>query len=367
MKILLLLFFTLLAAPRANALQREGYWPKEAGKDTSGVVLIKPSGPEKMAVPDPQYVERPVVAPANNGKYRPYVAALDRVKAVFVAPYDPARDGNKSYGSMSIADIMSAINQTAAELSKMKVKVIVVGNPGMDLRNSLAKIKQLGGDMNYVEPFNKADYHLNHVWFRDYGLLPLMNLETKKWENFSMVINGKPLDDLLQFAQERFGLATFDSLDVTATGGQLRGGNIMVDGAGRCFSAGYRHPLYDATMKCTKVITFPCRSDVCHVDEYITFLKNDTVVTNKAEFVPALKEAGYTKIRMVPDDVHLSLANVLIVNNTVFMMYLDELKAQMEQAKAVFEAEGYRVVPINSGGAGRNFGAIHCLTKEIPE
>jgi arginine deiminase len=140
-----------------------------------------------------------------------------------------------------------------------------------------------------------------------------------------------------------------------------------MDEAGRCYSAGFRHPLYEATFKCNKTITFPCRSDVCHTDEYVTFLKNDTVVTNQQEFVPALKEAGVKNIRLVPYDVHLSLANVLIVNNTVFMMYLDHVKDKMLQAKAVFEREGYKVIPINSGGAGRQYGAVHCLTKEIPE
>ncbi|MBI4351923.1 MAG: agmatine deiminase family protein [Elusimicrobia bacterium] len=365
---LFLLVFVITAAgagERAPApLSSEGLM------DRIGEVRVsEPGGPEKMAVPfRPQYVEQPVVLQQPNaGKYRPYIPALDRVKAVYLAPYDPRRDDAKGYGNMEISEIMAAINTTAAELSKMKVKAILVGNPGRDLRDSLSKIRELGGDMAYVETFEKADRHLNHVWFRDYGLLPVKNLETGKWDNFSMVIRGKPLDDLLRAVDARFGLATIDSLDVSETGGQLRGGNIMADAAGRCFSAGFRHPLYEATFNCAKTVTFPCRSDVCHVDEYLTFLKNDTVVTNKEEFVPAFREAGYKNIRLVPDDLHLSLANVLIVNNTVFMMYLDDVKDKMLTAKAVFEAEGYKVVPVNSGGAGRQFGAIHCLSKEIPE
>lgn len=329
--------------------------------------VAEPGLPDKMVVPyRPVYVQKPVVNhTVNNGKYRPYIPALDPVKAVFLAPYDPSRD-NKSYGDMSIENIMEAINTTAAELSKMGVRAILVGNPGQDLRDAIDQIRRKGGNMSLVETFHKADYHLNHVWFRDYGLLPIKDMRTGKWDNFSMVIRGKPLNDLLDLASSRFGLRTIDSLDVSETGGQLRGGNIMADAAGRCFSAGFRHPLYENTFKCVKTVTFPCRSDVCHVDEYVTFLKNDVVVTNKAEFVPALQEAGYTKIRMVPDDIHLSLANVLIVNDTVFMMYLDAVKDKMLKAKAVFEAEGYRVIPVNSGGAGREYGAIHCLTKEIP-
>ncbi|MBI5744158.1 MAG: agmatine deiminase family protein [Elusimicrobia bacterium] len=342
---------------------------REFSDTAKGIEVVGAGAPVKMQVPlNPQYVEAPVVRQeANGGKYRPYIPALDRVKAVFLAPWDPRRDAGKSYGEMSEEEIESAIDQTAAELSRMKVKAILVGNPGQDLREAYDNVKRLGGDMRYVETFAKKDNHLNHVWFRDYGLLPIKNLETGRWENVSMVIRGKPLDDLLKFAEDRYGLKTIDSLDVSATGGQLRGGNILMDPAGRCVSAGFRHPLYEATFKCTKTITFPCRSDVCHTDEYVTFLKNDTVVTNQAEFVPALKEAGYRKILQVPYDVHLSLANVLIVNDTVFMMYLDAVKDKMLTAKAVFEAEGYRVVPINSGGAGRQYGAIHCLTKEIPE
>lgn len=333
------------------------------------VTVSAPGKPEKMAVPyNPVYVESPVVLQTpNNGGYRPYIPALDRVKAVFLAPWDPNRDAGKGYGVMETSEIMLAINQTAAELSKMKVKAILVGNPGPEMRDSLEKIKGFGGDMKYVEFFPKADNHLNHVWFRDYGLLPIKNLKTGKWENFNMTIRGRPLNDLLTFVNDRFGLATVDSLDVSATGGQLRGGNILMDAAGRCFSAGFRHPLYESTFNCKKTVTFPCRSDVCHTDEYVTFLKNDTVVTNQQEFVPALKEAGYTRIRLVPYDVHLSLANVLILNDTVFMMYLDQVKDKMLQARAVFEAEGYKVIPINSKGAGRQYGAIHCLTKEIPE
>jgi len=368
MKLLIFSAFFLASTP----LLRAQFGPLPAGSIQDRLAEITVSDPgrrEKMVVPyNPKYVEKPVIIQEpNQGRYRPYIPALDRVKAVFLSPYDPTRDANKSYGDMSINDIMSAINQTAAELSRMKVKAILVGNPGPEMRASLAKIRELGGDMQYVEFFPKADYHLNHVWFRDYGLLPIRNLDTGNWENFSLVIRGKPLNDLLSFTKDRFGLATVDTLDVSETGGQLRGGNILMDAAGRCFSAGFRHPLYEATFNCKKTVTFPCRSDVCHVDEYVTFLKNDTVVTNKEEFVPALREAGYSRIRMVPNDIHLSLANVLIVNDTVFMMYLDVLKTQMEQAKAVFEAEGYRVVPVNSGGAGRQFGAIHCLTKEIPE
>jgi hypothetical protein len=264
-------------------------------------------------------------------------------------------------------EVESAISQTAAELTKMKVKAVIVGYPGPDLRRTLADIEKLGGDMRYVETFKKADRHDNQIWFRDYGLLPLKNLDTGKWENVDLIIRGAPLPDLTTFALERFGIPTISALDVTATGGQLRGGNIMVDEAGRCFSAGFKHPLFESTIKCTNTVTFPCRSRVCHVDEYVTFLKNDTVVTNKEEFVPALREAGYKRIRLVPDDIHLSLTNVLIVHDTVFLMYLDEVKAQMQKAKEVFEQEGYRVVPVNSGGAGEDYGAIHCLTKEIPQ
>lgn len=362
MLLLLVSVLPALAAER-GALSGDGLSDR-----LKGLSVTAAGQPEKLAVPySPQYVERPVVNNTPNaGLYRPYIPSLDKVKAVFLAPYDPRRD-YKGYGEMEISEIMEAINRTAVALSKMKVRAILVGNPGQDLRDSMAAIKALGADMAYVEVFNKTDKHVNHVWFRDYGLLPIKNLQTGRWDNFSMVIRGKPLDDLLLFAQSQFGLATIGSLDVSETGGQLRGGNILVDAAGRCFSAGFKHPLYDATFKCTKTVTFPCRSDVCHVDEYVTFLKNDTVVTNKAEFVPALREAGYKNIRMVPDDIHLSLANVLIVNNVVFMMYLDEVKEKMLAAKAVFEAEGYRVIPVNSGGAGRQYGAVHCLTKEIPE
>jgi len=365
MKMVILLLACVMSA---SAAERGGLSSAGLKDQIKGLSVVSAGQPEKLAVPaNPQYVEAPVVNNTpSSGVYRPYIPSLDRVKAVFLAPYDPRRD-NKGYGEMEISEIMEAINRTAAELSRMKVRAILVGNPGQDLRDSLAAIKTMGGDMSYVETFEKADRHVNHVWFRDYGLLPVKNLQSGKWENVSMVIRGKPLDDLLLMAQNRFGLVTIDSLDVSATGGQLRGGNILVDAAGRCFSAGFRHPLYDATFKCSKTVTFPCRSDVCHVDEYVTFLKNDTVVTNKAEFVPALKEAGYRNIRMVPDDVHLSLANVLIVNNTVFMMYLDAVKDKMLAAKAVFEGEGYRVVPVDSGGAGSQYGAVHCLTKEIPE
>lgn len=364
-----LFFLAALAAGPALNAQVPGLSPEGLKDRLDAVDVSTPAPPAKMTVPfNPRYVEKPVVLQTpNSGKYRPYIPALDRVKAVFLAPYDPHRDIDKHYGGMDIPEIMSAINQTAAALSRMKVKAVLVGNPGRDLRDSLAKVKELGADMDYVEAFAKADNHLNHVWFRDYALLPIKDLETGKWENFSLTIQGKPLKDLAAFVKERYGLETAASLDVTATGGQLRGGNILMDAAGRCFSAGFKHPLYDATFKCSKVVTFPCRSDVCHADEYVTFLKDDVAVTNREEFVPALKEAGYTKIRLVPYDVHLSLANVLIVNDTVFIMYLDELKARMETAKAVFEAEGYRVIPVNAGGAGRQFGAIHCLTKEIPE
>lgn len=338
---------------------------------TKGIVIadVGAPEPEKLQVPlRPVYVEQPVVLDRpNNGKYRPYIPSLDRVKAVFLAPWDPERDPGKGYGVMETDEIMAAINKTAAELSRMGVKAILVGNPGPDLRAAVNEIKRLGGKMENVETFAKRDYHLNHVWFRDYGLLPIKDTQTGRWDNVSMIIRGKPLTDLLAFAEQRFGLRTIDSLDVSETGGQLRGGNILMDEAGRCYSAGFRHPLYEATFKCTKTITFPCRSDVCHVDEYVTFLKNDTVVTNQAEFVPALRQAGVKKILQVPYDVHLSLANVLIVNDTVFMMYLDAVKGKMEQAKAVFEGEGYRVYPVDSGGAGRQYGAVHCLTKEIPQ
>lgn len=365
---LFLLVFSVAAAGAADRAA-PGLSSDRLSDRIKGVSVVGAAQPEKMVVPlNPVYVEKPVVLQTPNaGKYRPYIPSLDRVKAVFLAPYDPHRDANKGYGNMEIDEIGEAINRTAAELSKMKVKAILVGNPGEDLRDAIAKIRAMGADMNYIATFAKADSHLNHVWFRDYGLLPIKNLETGKWANFSMTIQGKPLTDLLALVNSQFGLATIDSLDVSATGGQLRGGNILADAAGRCFSAGFRHPLYEGTFKCAKTVTFPCRSDVCHVDEYVTFLKNDTVVTNKAEFVPALREAGYKNIRMVPDDIHLSLANVLIVNGTVFMMYLDAVKDKMLTAKAVFEAEGYKVIPVNSGGAGRQYGAVHCLTKEIPE
>jgi hypothetical protein len=136
---------------------------------------------------------------------------------------------------------------------------------------------------------------------------------------------------LPEFIESEYGMSVTARLEINFLADM--GGNIMVDAKGRCFSAGKKHAIFDTLIKCSRIYTLPCRSFVCHADEYITFLRGDVVVTNRAEFVPFLKKAGYSKMLQVPENKDISYANVLIVGDHIFMMYLSAFTDEMKQAK----------------------------------
>ncbi|HOX22428.1 MAG TPA: hypothetical protein PLL10_03110 [Elusimicrobiales bacterium] len=300
------------------------------------------------------------------GKYRPFNPASGRKPlAVMFAIWD-----EKKQGEMSIDDIMMAETSTMAELTKRGIQVLLPADPGPSYDLVLKRVQAGGGDSSKIKRIDKSGKDgrfINHSWMRDWGPLPLRNMETGEWG--TVLLEPGWMRGTSVFFKDWFE----KNLKMPILGsyyvddGQFAGGNIITDNEGCCISAGITHPLFGQFINCSTILTVPCRSQVCHADEYFVVLKKGIIATTKPEFIPALREAGFTQILELPADDELSFTNVLIVGKEVFMMYTDKKKEKMIQAKAVYEQAGYKVVPIKTGGCGENYGAIHCLTREIPK
>ncbi len=294
-------------------------------------------------------------------EYRPFIAGTDKIQAVMFVP--PEHPGGTSRDAVD-ADLVNAAVITAYHLSRMKIKVLWINDSAKS--PALDRLQTMGADMDFIEHIHTPRPYKD-PWIRDYGPFPLMNLATGKWEAVEFDRERSDRADeswLSKLVYDDYGIRNMGAFKVSATSDSA--GNVMVDGRGRCFSAGKAHPLLGTVLRCSEIITFPCRSEVCHADEYLTFLKNESVAVNKAEFVPLLRKAGYKNILLLPDNPEISFANVLIVNNTVFMLYVPHLKTEMEKARLIYESQGYAVIAIKSKTASSENGALHCLTKELP-
>jgi hypothetical protein len=301
------------------------------------------------------------VSEAAPRRYRPFIATKDRTRAVMFVP--PEHDSGTP-SDASDADTVDVAVAVAYSLSKMGVKVLWVNDRARSA--GMEKLKAMGADMSFVEHVVTPQPYRN-PYIRDYAPFMLMDRETGGWSAVRLDRRKSDRSEeswLGDWLEKTYRIPVVGVVPVKDT--RDSGGNVLMDEQGRCFSAGKTHPLFKSLIRCSRTVTMPCWSEVCHVDEYLTFLKDETAVTNKEKLVPVLRRAGYKNILRVPDDPDLSFANVLIIGDTIFLMYIPSLQAEMEKARSVYESQGYRVIPVRSNSASAKNGALHCLTKEIP-
>ncbi len=151
------------------------------------------------------------------------------------------------------------------------------------------------------------------------------------------------------------------------------GGNLMAAANGDCFivqssrAFGLSDTSYKAGFRCGSVIRLPYLAGIGDVDEVIKVLPNNVILTNQTQYVNTLEDLGY-KVEMLPQSKtgdKRTYANSVIINKTVFMpIYGDK---EDDEAKAVYEKFGYKVIGIQSDYLSDNmYGSLHCLTMAYP-
>lgn len=150
------------------------------------------------------------------------------------------------------------------------------------------------------------------------------------------------------------------------------GGNLLADDSGQCFTIDSPR-LYNLTEEhmnktygCAKTQVLPWMAGIGDVDEVLKPLPGKKVITNIKEYVPTLKDLGYTVYELPKLEGNRTYANSIFVGKTVFMPAygLDTDAAAIK----VYEDLGYTVVPVDSVDiSDKGAGSLHCITMLYPE
>lgn len=162
--------------------------------------------------------------------------------------------------------------------------------------------------------------------------------------------------------------------EMTSTGEYFRGGNLLFDMDGNCFSenvnetAGLNNPQQYLTQYfgCKSVTLLNQRGGIGDIDERIKFLTGKDVLTDDRDYADILAQKGYT-VHMMPstgrdDETYM---NTLYVNGTVFV---PQMKLPSDQSAL----DAYRALGMNPVGvvtkqmADQGAGNIHCVTMNYP-
>lgn len=163
-------------------------------------------------------------------------------------------------------------------------------------------------------------------------------------------------------------------LEMTSTGEYFRGGNLLFDMEGNCFSenvnetAGLNNPEQYLTQffGCKSVTLLNQRGGIGDIDERIKFLSGKDVLTDDKDYADILEHKGYT-VHMMPSTGHgnETYMNTLYVNGTVFV-------PQMELESDQSALDAYKALGMNPVGvvtkemADLGRGNIHCVTMNYP-
>jgi hypothetical protein len=165
------------------------------------------------------------------------------------------------------------------------------------------------------------------------------------------------------------------SLPLVKTGQEFRGGNLLFDKAGNCFSenvnetAGLQDPekYLKNYFGCQTVTLLKQRGGIGDIDERIKFLDGNVALTDDDDYAGILQGKGYQVQRIPSTGLDgETYMNTLYVNGTVFVpqMGIDRDK----DAVAAYAALGMKAVGIYTKQlADQGLGNIHCTTMNYPQ
>jgi hypothetical protein len=158
------------------------------------------------------------------------------------------------------------------------------------------------------------------------------------------------------------------------TGQEFRGGNMLFDFEGNCFSenvnetAGLNDPdgFFKTYFGCKTITLLDQRGGIGDIDERIKFLDGKKVLTDDQVYAEMLRAKGY-EVHMIPSTGNdgETYMNALFVNGTIFV-------PQMGIARDQAALDAYRALGFNPVGvytrqmADQGDGNIHCVTMNYP-
>ncbi len=206
----------------------------------------------------------------------------------------------------------------------------------------------------------------NGTWARDAFPVPVVDVNgvtsligAQYFRNFD---GNNPIAKSIQFNLKQYSFV-------------FVGGNILADEKGACFIVDSSRRFnttendYYAAYGCKKVHLMDFVSGIGDIDEVLKPVGNNTILTNTPEYVDQLKSLGYNVVELPsaksPSYPNRTYNNSLILNGTAFVpMY--GLSTD-DEAAAVYEGLGYKVVRIPSKDMSDNFaGSVHCQTMAYP-
>lgn len=236
-------------------------------------------------------------------------------------------------------------------------------------------------------PLQKAKLYVasvDSVWMRDYGPFVVRQNGRKVVFDVNYYWN-RPDDDAFPrlWARHKGYGYLYGDLD-------YEGGNFMTDGRGTAYASAsvYRFnaqlgragvdDVFRA-MGCSRVETFEwlVNDGTTHIDMYAKLLGDSTVLVSRAvspqsknwalleRDAAKFQSLGFRVVRATMADDDLSTyTNSLIVGSTALVPTYANSSRDAE-ALSVYQAAGYRTVPVDSRTIIRYGGAVHCIAMQV--
>lgn len=152
----------------------------------------------------------------------------------------------------------------------------------------------------------------------------------------------------------------------------FEGGNFLSDSRGNCMivNRSYVQSMPDEVFYelygCKSLFRFPHEKGIGHIDESVKLLSDEIALTDHEPYKKILEEMGY-QVHLLPrpEGAFETYVNSLLVNGTLFVPIFNHHNDQ--QAIALYESFGFKVIPLNSKELSRGKGSIHCITMTYPE
>ncbi len=168
-----------------------------------------------------------------------------------------------------------------------------------------------------------------------------------------------------------FKIANYFKMPIWQHNRLLEGGNFAATRNGICMSVNLRialipDSLFQQYYGCKKMIRFPYRKGIGHIDESAKFISDTQAVTDLEEYATILTHEGF-EVTLLPQAPRpfQSYVNVLLVNGTIFMPTFNSANDGI--ALKIYEQLGFTVVPIPSTDlTASGFGSVHCMSMSYP-
>ena len=247
-----------------------------------------------------------------------------------------------------------------------------------------------------------SDHRLDSIWIRDYGPFFVVDPgDEHRIVDAHYVRYNRTYDDA---QPEHF--ATWWGAPRHEWDFATEGGNFLPNGHGLClvsdtiiglnpqYSVAEIEDLYRDYLGCEQLVILPAVDDVTgHIDMWITWLDARTLAVGEytqqqdagsrqlietaiTDQLSGLVDPGSGQaidiVRLpMPDNnggsVWRNYTNGIWIDDTFLMPVYDGFEAMQQQARTVFENHGVTVIPVDSDVVITSAGALHCISRTIPD